>query len=476
MERDVVPFIVNGQPVRTGRSFPVINPATEERIAEVANADRASVEAALAAARDAFPGWAATPIAERRAIMDRCCAVLEREKERLVDLLVAETGKPYDTAAYGLSCLVGSLRFFSEEAQRVSQEVIPDPTGRFLHYVLRQPLGVVVGLLAWNYPLLNLGYKLGPVLASGCTAVIKPSRHTPLATLAAVELLAEAGVPAGVVNVITCDDHRVSNALLESRIPSLITMIGSTEAGVEVMATAATSIKRFSLELGGNAPAIVYPDADLTDAAIRIVNLKFSNAGQVCVAPNRCFVHAKVYEEFLSLAAERAGAITLGSGKGPMPMMGPLMTAEARDAALELVRESLDAGAKLVCGGRKPEQPARGYFMEPTILRDVRPEMRVARQEIFGPILAVIPFDDEQDILAMANDTEHGLAAFVFTSDLSTALRAAEGLQAGSVCINEPHFGIHLPHAGQKQSGVGMDRSCHSLEEYLTVKRVSIRK
>lgn len=476
MQRDVVPFLVNGRPVRTGRSFRVINPATEECVAEVASADAASIEAALAAARDAFPGWSATPIAERKAAMARFTALLEREKERLVDLLVAETGKPYDTAAYGLSSLVGSLRFFAEEAERVSQEVIPDPTGRFLHYVLRQPLGVVVGFLAWNYPLLNLGYKLGPVLASGCTAVIKPSRHTPLATLAAAELLAEAGVPPGVVNVVACDDRRVTNALLESPIPSLVTMIGSTEAGVEVMATAATSIKRFSLELGGNAPAIVYPDADLADAATRVVNLKFTNAGQVCVSPNRCFVHAEVYEEFLRLAAERAFGIALGSGKGPAPMMGPLITASARDAALDLVRESVDAGVKLVCGGRKPEQPGRGYFMEPTILRDVRPEMRVAREEIFGPILPVIPFDGGRDVLAMANDTMHGLSAYVFTTDLSTALRAAEALHAGSVCVNEPHFGVHLPHAGLKQSGVGLDRSHHSLEEYLTVKRVSIRK
>ena len=318
MERDVVPFIVNGQPVRTGRSFPVINPATEERIAEVANADRASVEAALAAARDAFPGWAATPIAERRAIMDRCCAVLEREKERLVDLLVAETGKPYDTAAYGLSCLVGSLRFFSEEAQRVSQEVIPDPMGRFLHYLLRQPLGVVVGLLAWNYPLLNLGYKLGPVLASGCTAVIKPSRHTPLATLAAVELLAEAGVPAGVVNVITCDDHRVSNALLDSRIPSLITMIGSTEAGVEVMATAATSIKRFSLELGNAPRSSIGCDPPMPPSAVNPSSA--TPARCACNQPLLC--PREGVEEFLS-RPRSAPARSRSARKGPMPMMGP---------------------------------------------------------------------------------------------------------------------------------------------------------
>ena len=348
MSTDIVPFLIDGRPITTARSFPVVNPATEERIAEVASADAASVESALAAAQRAFPGWSRAPLAERKAVMLRYAGLLERDKERLVELLVAETGKPYDTAAYSHFCLVASVRFFAEEAERVRQEVIPDPGGRFLHYVLRQPLGVVVGFLAWNYPLLNLGYKLGPELASGCTAVIKPSQHTPLATLAAAELLAEAGLPAGVVNVIACDDRSVTDGILRSPIPALVTMIGSTAAGVEVMKTAATSIKHFSLELGGNAPAIVYADADLADAAERIVNLKFANAGQVCVAPNRCLVHADVYEEFLRLAAARAARFALGSGRGPAPMMGPLITAAARDRALDLVQGAVAEGARVV--------------------------------------------------------------------------------------------------------------------------------
>lgn len=476
MPEDVVALIINGQPVRTEHALAVVDPATEETIATVASADEDTVRAALAAAAEAFGPWSQTPHAERKATVLRYVSLLEREGERLADLLVREAGKPYETAAYEVTCLVASLRYFLEEAERLRQDVIPDPTGRFLHYTLRQPLGVVVGFLAWNYPLLNLGYKLGPVLASGCTAVIKPSRHTPLATLAAAELLAEARLPPGVVNVIACEDRAATNHLLRSSIPSLITMIGSTASGVELLATAATSIKHFSLELGGNAPAIVYPDADLSDAAQRIVDLKFANAGQICVAPNRALVHADVYEAFLTLAAERASAFRLGTGKADGPLMGPLITAEAREHVLALIAEAVAQGAQLVCGGRRPQQPARGYFLEPTILRDVRPDMPVARQEIFGPLLPVIRYTDEDDVLAMANDTTYGLAAYVFTTDLSTALRAAEGLQFGSVCVNEPHFGVHLPHSGLKQSGVGLDRSSYSLEEYLTLKRVSIRK
>jgi acyl-CoA reductase-like NAD-dependent aldehyde dehydrogenase len=476
MSDDVVGLIVDGQRVSTGRSFAVVDPATEEIITHVANADEKTIGAALGAAEKAFVGWSQTAPGERKAAVLRYIALLERDRGRLAELLVREAGKPYDTADYEVTCLIGSLRYFIEEADRLRQDVIVDPTGRFLHYTLRQPLGVVVGLLAWNYPLLNLGYKLGPVLASGCTAVIKPSRRTPLATLAAGELLAEAGIPDGVVNVVACEDRAAADLLLKSPLPAMVTMIGSTASGVKLMETAATTIKHFSLELGGNAPAIVYPDADLADAAVRIANLKFSNCGQVCVAPNRALVHADAYEEFLALAAERAAAFKLGTGKAEGPLMGPFMTAEARERALAVVEEAVAEGARIVCGGRKPEQPARGYFIEPTILRDVRPEMKIAQQELFAPLLPVIKYTDDDDVIAMANDTPYGLAAYVFTTDLSTALRAGERLEAGSICINEPHFGVHLPHAGLKQSGVGLDRSSYSLEEYLTLKRVSIRK
>lgn len=476
MLNDVIPLLVNGRWVKTGCTFSVIDPATEETIAIVADADESTILAALDAAQDAFKAWSQMPPGERNAAVLRYAALLEGESERLADLLVREAGKPCDTAAYEVTCLVSALRYFLEEAKRLRQDVLYDPTGRFLHYTLRQPLGVVVGLLAWNYPLLNLGYKLGPVLASGCTAVIKPSRHTPLATLAAAELLEEAGIPPGVINIIACEDRAASTRLLESPIPAMVTMIGSTASGTKLMAAASTTIKHYSLELGGNAPAVVYPDADLENAAERIVTLKFSNAGQVCVAPNRAFVHEAVYEEFTALAAEKAAKFRLGSGTAAGPLMGPLMTAQARDRVLALVAEAVAEGAQVVCGGRRPEQPDRGYFVEPTILREVRPKMKVSCQELFGPILPVIRFGDKDDVIALANDTPYGLAAYVFTADLGTALGTAEKLEAGSVCVNEPHFAVHLPHSGLKQSGVGLDRSAYSLEEYLTLKRVSIRK
>jgi acyl-CoA reductase-like NAD-dependent aldehyde dehydrogenase len=471
MNTQSLAMLINGQRVTTERSFPVVNPETEEVIAEAPEVDASSIRRALVAADEAFSTWSRMPLAERQPSILQYADLLEQNRDALVELLIAETGKPIDNAEYDFGMLTTCLRFFCEEAARIHQEVIPDPQGRLLNYTLRQPLGVVVGYLAWNFPLLNLGYKLGPVLAAGCTAIVKPSALTPLATLKCAELSVEAGIPDGVVNVISGTQYDVTDPLLESSIPALFTMIGSTSAGVDCMKSACTNVKHFSVELGGNAPVLVYEDADIEAAAASIVGLKFANTGQVCVSPNRCFVHARVYDAFLRAAAKNAARIVLGAGRGEGPRMGPMLTARDRDRVLDLVRAAEQDGATVVCGGSIPDQPTRGYFMEPTILRDVQPGMHLACDEIFGPVLPVIPFTDKDDEIAMANDTEYGLAAYVFTRSLHNGLRAA---QAGSVCVNEVHYSVELPHGGLKQSGVGKDCSRYSLEEYLTLKRVSV--
>jgi succinate-semialdehyde dehydrogenase / glutarate-semialdehyde dehydrogenase len=474
MTAEALSMLIGGRLVPGQATFPVINPATESVAGLAAEAGPADVQAALAAAKEGFAAWSRMSLDQRRPIILKYADLLEQDRQRIIDLLVAETGKPIDNAEYDFGMLTTCLRFFLEEAARKRQEILPDPDGRFLHYTLRQPLGVVVGYLAWNFPLLNLGYKLGPVLASGCAAIIKPSRLTPLATLACGELLAQAGLPPGVVNIISGTDHRVTDPLLESPVPAMVTMIGSTEAGVEVMRSACTNVKHFSVELGGNAPVVVYDDADVQQAAQKTVDLKFANTGQVCVSPNRCFVHEAVYDRFLAAAADRAAGIRLAAGRGEGRLMGPMISADARDRVLTLIEQSRAAGARVVCGGRRPAQPEKGFFIEPTILADVRPDMAVARDEIFGPVLPVIRFSERDDPNALANDTAYGLAAYVFTRDLSRGLRAAAGIQAGSVCVNEPHYAVHLPHGGLKQSGVGKDCSHYSLEEYYTLKRVSV--
>jgi acyl-CoA reductase-like NAD-dependent aldehyde dehydrogenase len=462
MSAKTYPMLINGKTVLTEKLMEVVNPSTGQVIATVPEVDSSAIQTALKAADAGFKVWSAKTPAERKEIILRYADLLDDNSKRLIALLIEETGKPQDNAEYDFGMLTTCLRFFVEEFERLDQPVIHDPDGRFLHYMLRQPLGVTVGFLAWNFPLLNIGYKLGPVLASGCSAIIKPSRLTPLASLESVYLLKEAGVPDGVVNVITGSDHEVTKALLESDIPEMVTMIGSTRGGLEVMGASCTSIKHFSVELGGNAPVVVYPDADIRDAANKTVDLKFANTGQVCVSPNRCFVHESIYEDFIKCAKERAESV----------QMGPLITDEARQFVLGLVESAKADGAEVICGGNAIE--AQGYFMEPTILGKVNPKMDVATKEIFGPVLPVLSYTDSDDEIALANDTPYGLAAYVFTSSLSKGLRAARDIKAGSVCVNEPHYSVQLPHGGLKQSGVGKDCSRYSIAEYLTLKRVSI--
>ncbi|MEX0331093.1 MAG: aldehyde dehydrogenase family protein [Puniceicoccaceae bacterium] len=456
------PMLINGKAVETEAAIEVVNPATGQVIGQVPEFDATHVDDCLAAAESGFDKWSALSPAERRVIILRYADILEANQERIIGLLIEETGKPRDNAEYDFGMLTTCLRFFVEEAERLDQPVLHDPDGRFLHYIQRQPLGVAVGFLAWNFPLLNVGYKLGPVLASGCSAIIKPATLTPLASLEVAYLAREAGIPDGVVNMITTTDHGVTDKILQSDIPALVTMIGSTRAGLEVMEASCTTVKHFSVELGGNAPVVVYPDANVEDAAEKIVNLKFANCGQVCVSPNRCFVHESVYEAFVAKAGELAKAV----------QVGPVMTDKARQGILGLVGAAIGDGAELVCGGKVVDGP--GYFMEPTILRDVTESMDIARQEVFGPVLSIIKYTDADDEIAMANNTEYGLAAYVFTRDLGKGLRAARDIKAGSVCVNEPHYSVQLPHGGLKQSGVGKDCSRYSLEEYLTLKRVSV--
>lgn len=467
-------LIIGGQRIKTDKTFAVTNPATEEVLAEVPEIDAASVQLALDSASTAFETWSKTPLGKRREIILRYAEVLEAHRDEIIDLLIAETGKPLDNAEYDFGMLTTCLHFFCEEAARIDQQIVVDPDDRFLNYTLRQPLGVVVGYLAWNFPLLNLGYKFGPILASGCTGIVKPSQVTPLASLRCAELLSEAGVPDGVLNVFSGTDYDITGPLLESEVPSMFTMIGSTRAGVGAMKQACTNVKHFSVELGGNAPVLVYDDADVDAAAKKIVDLKFANSGQVCVSPNRCFVHQSVYEQFIEAAKKNASGIVLSAGRGEGHQMGPVLTAGARDRMLGLIESAVQGGASIVCGGKAPEPARKGYWLEPTILRDVSREMEMSCDEIFGPILGIIPFSDGDDEIALANDTQYGLAAYVFTTNLTRGLKAAKEIDSGSVCINEPHYAIHLPHGGLKQSGVGKDCSKYSLQEYMTLKRVSV--
>ncbi|GEA13684.1 aldehyde dehydrogenase family protein [Alteromonas sp. KUL49] len=466
-------MLIDGQLVSSPSTFEVVNPDTAEVIANVPDISDEQVLQVIECANESFKTWSKTSIAEREALMLKYAELLEANKDDIIDVLIAETGKPLDNAEYDFGMLVTCLRFFIEEMKRVEQPVLTDPDGRFHHFIKRQPLGVVVGYLAWNFPLLNVGYKLGPALAAGCTTIIKPSQVTPLATLKCAELAIEAGFPAGVVNIITSNNYDVTNPLLTSDVPSLFTMIGSTRSGINAMKTACTSVKHFSVELGGNAPVIVYDDADVKRAAQDLINLKFANSGQVCVSPNRCFVHESVIDTFIEEAVNHASKLTLGAGRAEGNIMGPMISSKERQRILSVIDASVTAGAKVELGGKAPDNKA-GFYIEPTILSNVSLDMPVCTDEIFGPVLPIISFSDSDDIIGLANECEFGLAAYVYTESLRRGLQAADEITAGSVCINEAHYSVHLPHGGLKQSGVGKDCSKYSLTEYLTNKRVSI--
>lgn len=468
---------VDGDLLESPEVVHIVNPATEEPCGAYSSYTADMLDRALHAADEAFKTWSRTPLAERIAWMKKLSVALEARREEIIALLVAETGKPQSNAEYDYGMLPTCVEFFASEVQRLRGETIPDASGQYTHELVRHPVGVVVGLLAWNFPLLNLGYKLGPVLASGCTCILKPSSTTPLATALVGEVLREISFPRGVVNIVLGSDREVAKRLLTSPIPAMVTMIGSTEAGCELIRNSATRIKRYSLELGGNAPVIVYDDFDPCLAAERTVGLKLANSGQVCVSPNRCFVHRSVIDSFCDRAVSLMQSYRYGSGPGPEPRIGPMMTGRHLEGVLAKVQAARAQGARVLTGGGRPpkEQCPRGFYMQPTLVLCDR-TIDLCREEIFGPVLPVIPFDDGDDIIAWANDCPYGLASYVFTNDLRRAQACSERLEYGSICINEPYYSVELPHGGLKQSGIGKDCSYLSLEEYFTVKRVITRK
>lgn len=446
----------------------VINPGNEELAGQVSLIDETQATEALIAAQEGFKTWSALSLNERQVWMEKLSAGIEGKKDEFLELLMLETGKLYSAALGDYQMLIDCLTFFIEEAKRMEDEIIPDPSGETTSIITREPLGVVVAYLAWNFPLLNVGYKLGPVLASGCSCILSPSNSTPLATLKIAEVLDEINFPKGVINIVQGDITKISHVFNSSDIPQLITLIGSTATGKKVIGDSLTTIKRFSLELGGNAPALVLKDYDEEKAAETLTNLKFGNCGQVCVSPNRVYVHRDQYKGFLTKAKEIAKSLVPGTS------IGPLITPGSRQRMLEIIDDALLKGARIITGGKVPGKNKKGYYLEPTIISNVTPEMRCYREEIFGPIMPVIKYDDSTDLIEAGNDTEYGLVGYIFSNNAVEIKRLAKGLQFGTICVNKPKFSVELPHGGIKESGIGKDCSKYSLEEYYYIKRISL--
>lgn len=461
--------LVDGQ-----ASAEVINPATDEVVGSVATAGMDDTQRALEAARDAFPGWAATPISERQAWMLRLRDEVIAHEDHLRDCIHHEMGKPWAATQEDFDSLKNSLQFYSEEIARVHDEILADRAGTHQHRLVHEPLGVAVAFIAWNFPLLNLAFKIGPAMAAGCPIIIRPSVETPISAYAVGELCKKIGLPDGVVQILCTDGYDVADALSASPIPSLLTLIGSTATGRHIMRTGATTIKRYSMELGGNAPALVFADADLDLAADIICGVKFNNSGQICVTPNRVFVEASVADAFHRKVVERANAVKVGWDRHAEIGMGPMIDGRAWTRVKGLIDSAVSDGATLLTGGSRPEHLLSGHYLAPTVLCGVTEQMDIYRQEIFGPVVSMLTFDNETGLTDKANDCEDGgLTAYVFTRDIARAERYAHALRYGEVQINGVKYDIDLPHGGIGQSGIGHDCSYLALHDYLSIKRIT---
>lgn len=455
-----------------GRTQAVICPADETTVAHIAWAGREDTEQALAAAQRGFAYWSALPLAERVQWIEKLRDKLLEEGERLRLSVMYEMGKAWAGTEEDLTSITDALRYYGEEVGKRADVALPDREGTHEHRIVEQPLGVVVAFLAYNFPLLNLGFKLGPALAAGCSIIIKPSEYSPLSAYLIGEICAEIGFPAGVINILCGDTAEVGVPLCESTIPQLITMIGSTQTAQRLIAQSSrTSIKRYSMECGGNAPFIVFGDADLERAVAHGAALKVGNAGQICVAPNRFFVHAAVIEEFTTRLVEKFRGVRLGFGRDEQPDMGPLANRSSVARVHRLVGEALAQGGELRYGGTLPA--GAGYYYPPTVIRLDDASAAVLQEEIFGPVAIIVPFRDRDEVLAMANDTDAGLASYVYSQDQATLDYCSHRLAFGEVHLNGLKFDIYLPHGGIKNSGIGVDCSTYALDDYLIRKRVT---
>jgi succinate-semialdehyde dehydrogenase/glutarate-semialdehyde dehydrogenase len=459
----------------SGRTFLVSDPATGEPLAEVPLAGEAETRRAIEAAQAAFGPWRAQSATQRAdvlwAIRDRLLA----ERERLAALRTSEQGGPLAQSRAEVDFAAGFFRWFAEEARRAYGRTIPHPDPRRRLRLEYAPVGVAGAITPWNAPLSAPARKIAAALAAGCPVVLKPSELTPLSALALAHLAAEAGLPSGVLNVVCGDAPAIGRALLEHDAVRIVSFTGSVRTGTYLMGEAGRRMKRTAMELGGNAPFVVFADADLERAADDLVALKCASSGQVCVTANRVLVERGVQPRFVAMLEARLRAQRVGRGREPDTTMGPLISADAARKVSGLVEEARAEGARVVCGGGPPPGLG-GSFYAPTLLEGVTPAMRVAREEVFGPVLSVLTFDGEEEAVRLANDTPYGLAAYVYTSDLERAQRCAEALRAGVVGINDPRpITPEAPFGGVGLSGVGREGGSEGLLEFLEAKLVGIR-
>lgn len=451
-------------------AMPVIDKATGEAIAKVPDLGAAETRAAIEAAHRALPLWSKMLAKERSRILRRWYELILAHADELALLLTQEQGKPLAEAKGEILYGANFVEFFAEEAKRVYGETTPTHKADARVVVIKQPIGVVAAITPWNFPNAMITRKVTPALAAGCTVVVKPAEDTPLSALALAELAERAGIPKGVLNIVTCRNPvPVGEELTSNPLVRMVTFTGSTEVGKILMRQAASTVKRVGLELGGNAPFIVFDDADLDKAVQGAMASKYRNAGQTCVCANRLYIQEGIYDAFAEKLAAEVKKLKTGAGTEEGVTLGPLINADAIAKVEEHVEDATAKGAKVLLGGKRHVRG--GNFYEPTILTGVTPEMRVAREETFGPVAPLFKFSSEADVIRMANDTTSGLAAYFYARDIGRVWRVAEALEYGMVGINEGVISTEMaPFGGIKESGLGREGSHHGIEEFLEMK------
>ena len=462
--------LIGGDWVKGAARFEVYDPATGQRLVDVANLGPADAQAAIAAANKAWPAWRAKTAKERAAVLMKWFALLHQHADDLARIMTAEQGKPLAEAKGEVGYGASFLEWFAEEARRIYGETIPstDNSKRFL--VIKQPIGVCAAITPWNFPIAMITRKVAPALAAGCPVIIKPAEQTPLSALAVAELAQRAGMPAGVLNILTADADRsieIGKVLCDSDVVRHLSFTGSTEVGRILARQCAPTIKKLSLELGGNAPFIVFDDADLESAVEGAMISKYRNAGQTCVCANRLYAQDGIYEAFVARLAEKAQAIKVGNGFEAGVNQGPMIDAQAIAKVETHVADALAKGAKLVVGGTRIGE----RFYTPTVLANVNSDMLCAREETFGPVAPVFRFKTEGEVIEMANHTEFGLASYFYSRDVGRIFRVGEALEYGMVGINTGLISTaEVPFGGVKQSGLGREGSHHGIDDYVEIK------
>ena len=457
----------------SGETIAVTNPATGQQLGTVPKCGATETRRAIEAAQAAFPAWRAKTAKERAAILRRWFDLMMANKEELARLLTLEQGKSLAEARGEIAYGASFIEWFAEEAKRVYGDVIPGHMADKRILVLKQPIGVAAAITPWNFPNAMITRKAGPALAAGCPIVIKPTAQTPYSAMALAVLAEEAGIPAGVFNVLTGSASAIGGEMTSNPLVRKLSFTGSTEIGRLLMEQSAGTLKKLSLELGGNAPFIVFDDADLDAAVAGAMASKYRNSGQTCVCTNRIYAQSGIYDAFVEKLAGAAAALKVGDGLAPGTEQGPLIDANAVAKVEEHIADALAKGGRLVAGGHR--HALGGTFFEPTVIANATQDMLVAGEETFGPLAPVIRFETEGEAIAMANDTEFGLAAYFYSNDLGRVWRVAEAIESGMVCVNSGILSTEIaPFGGVKQSGLGREGSKYGIDEYVELKYVSL--